>query len=311
MGKPRDKVGDAAIAKLASLQHGVVSIGQADDIVGESVRKSRLWTGAWRSRTERVIVMPGAPRTWYQDLLTGVLHFGHDTVVAGASGASFWGLDGFRQEKITLLTSVEQPHDLDGYTVQRAKDLADWQRTVYRGVPVLKPGPLLFYLLHDVHPERAPRVLDEAFARNLITPARMHKVFDAMAKRGKKGTTTMRLLLQDRPFDYIPPASGVESRFLEITKGHFPDPRRQVDVGDDDEWIGRVDFVYDPVKVIAEINSVRYHRYLTQERADAERYERLERAGFLVVPCWDDDIFRHPSVVRANLREAFNRRRVA
>ena len=53
----------------------------------------------------------------------------------------------------------------------------------------------------------------------------------------------MRLLLKVTPIDFTPTATNLEARFLSIIEdGGFPTPLKQVDSGNRDAWIGRVDF---------------------------------------------------------------------
>ena len=69
---------------------------------------------------------------------------------------------------------------------------------------------------------------------------------------------------------------------------------RQVDVGDEDGWIGRVDFADRRLKVVVEIQSDRFHSSLSDRRRDAERLARLRAAGWLVVEITEEEIFHRP-----------------
>lgn len=92
----------------------------------------------------------------------------------------------------------------------------------------------------------------------------------------------MRKIRKQRPGEWAPPASNLESRLDQIMLPHGIRFRRQVDVGDEN-WSGRVDFLADDCPLIVEAMSERYHTSLTDRNADAERRARHERMGFVVV----------------------------
>jgi very-short-patch-repair endonuclease len=103
----------------------------------------------------------------------------------------------------------------------------------------------------------------------------------------------------------VPPASGLESRFAQIVAdfdlGRF---RCQVDLGDDEVWCGRVDFVGEEWPLVVEVQSELYHSSLTDREADARRRQRLQSAGFEVVEVWDTEVWHQRAVVVDRVRKA-------
>jgi len=81
----------------------------------------------------------------------------------------------------------------------------------------------------------------------------------------------------------------------------LPEPARQVDVGDNDGWIGRVDLAYTNRKLVVEIDSVLHHSTLVDRRADEVRDRRLRAAGWRVERITEDDL-AHPDVLARRLR---------
>lgn len=75
---------------------------------------------------------------------------------------------------------------------------------------------------------------------------------------------------------------------------------RQVNVGAED-WVGRVDFRDPDLPLVVEVNSERYHAALSDGRADAARYAKLRAAGFVVLVFTDDQVWRHPREVLAQV----------
>ncbi len=119
----------------------------------------------------------------------------------------------------------------------------------------------------------------------------------------------MRWLDEPRGPGYVPSASGLELRFEQVLARYGEPPmRRQVDSGDDEEWVGRVDYRDPDLPFIVEIQSEKYHLALVDQAADTVRLARLKAAGFAVLPIWDTDVWHRPAEVAAAVREA--RRRV-
>jgi len=141
-------------------------------------------------------------------------------------------------------------------------------------------------------------MVDTAWAMRLVSGSTLHAMFRDLAQRGRSGIGVMRQVLEGRGVDYVPPASGLESRFMQILQraGHTP-LRRQVDTGDDRSWIGRVDFRDPELPLVVEVQSERFHTSMTDRQLDAERIDRLDAAGFVVLEILEVEIWHHPRVV--------------
>src|SRR3546814_8576439 len=117
------------------------------------------------------------------------------------------------------------------------------------------------------------------------------------------GIRTMRQVLATRGLDYVPPASNLEARFEQILlqAGEAP-MRRQVDIGDGDRWIGRVDFRDADLPLIVEIQSERFHASLIDKQLDATHMERLRAAGFVVLEFTDQQVWHQRNQVLEEVR---------
>src|SRR5690606_25206503 len=126
---------------------------------------------------------------------------------------------------------------------------------VLDGVPTVTPARALFDVAGTQRRgaelewwvDRMARMVDSAWAMRLVSGRSLHAMFRELAQRGRPGIRVMRQVLEPRGLDYVPPASALESRVEQIlARAGEPPLRRQVDTGDGDRWIGRVDF-RDPV----------------------------------------------------------------
>jgi hypothetical protein len=87
----------------------------------------------------------------------------------------------------------------------------------------------------------------------------------------------------------------------------LPPPDLQVWVGDDDEVIGRVDFLWRRYRTIGEADGAFKYQTPARARAQLERDARLRAAGYEVVHFTWPEITRVPAQVVDSIRVAFNR----
>ena len=113
----------------------------------------------------------------------------------------------------------------------------------------------------------------------------------------------MRRLLAERSEGYVPPASELEARFRDlIREAGLPEPVRQLDAGDDEAWIGRVDVAFPPARLLIELDSHRHHSAKLDKEADEARDRKLGHAGWRVVRLRWDDLVARPDWVLSELR---------
>ena len=190
-------------------------------------------------------------------------------------------------------------------TLHEPRKFPDHHRVILRGMWVTTPDRTLFDLAATDHPRRVERALDTAWSKNLVSGRSLRRMLAELAKRGRTGITTMRLLLADRPDDWVPPASALESRFDHLRqRAGLPAMRRQVDLGGDHAWIGRVDFVNRELGLVVEVQSERFHASPTDRTFDAHRRRELEAAGFTVVFVWEHELWHQRDLVIRRLRQA-------
>lgn len=291
---------DGAMCDLAERQHGVLATWQAMQL---GLRRQELHRLRWVRPTPRVLVRPGAPRTDRQGLLIGVLDAGPGAAIASTSAAWLWGARGFRPRPMHVVRPAgasRRPSTLA--EVHEVHDLLPHHIKVVDAIPVVSPSRVVCELC-ATHPHRAARVLDDFWSDRLLDGRTFRRTVEELRDRGRTGSTLFRELDAERGPDYVPPASGLERRFMEICPWPM---RRQVDRGDE-EWCGRVDFVATDHRVVAEIQSERFHSSLVDKAADAARKARLEAAGITVVEIWDHEVWHTPGVAIERLRQARQR----
>jgi predicted transcriptional regulator of viral defense system len=297
---------DERMEALARQQHGLISLSQAGELGGtESAIRHRRRQGRLVEVSQGVFRLPGAGENEATAAMAAVLSGGPDAVLSHGSAAAWLGLPGFTVEPLTVSVRRHGRRRRPDVRYEQSLVLPAHHRRVIDLIPTTSMARTLFDLCGDreVRLGRAARALDTALARRMVTMPALWRVLDDLAERGRRGTVWMRTLLTERGGRYVPPESELEARFLAlVTRFGLPPPERQVDLGDADQWIGRVDFVWRNARLIVEVDGAGFHDGLIDRRRDAQRDEQLAAAGWTVLRFRWADITETPQEVVEELR---------
>lgn len=274
----------------------------------EAVRHLTV-SGQYEAAGPRVLRRVGSPATTKQRLLLAVLDAGPGAYLSNGPAVAWWGLPGFDLRNLHVtrprgITSTKATFAV----LHQVLDLRPEHVTVLDGVPVVRPERCFVDLCAMGHRHRAARMLDNAWSRGLLSGPSTRRVVGELAVQGREGIVLARAILDKRPDDYVPPATGFEARFDQILRqGGLAPMRRQVDTGGE-RWTGRVDFRAVDLPLIVECQSERYHASLSDRADDARRRAQLEADGFVVVEVWDVEVWHRPDEV---IQRVLAARRVA
>ncbi|HEU5301086.1 MAG TPA: DUF559 domain-containing protein [Acidimicrobiia bacterium] len=301
---------DERIAAHAARNHGlvtrptIVELGGTAKAIRHRIERHRLvvvQTGVYR--------IAGAPRSWHADVLALVLSAGEDACASHRTAAALFAIPGFGHRHLEIAVPRGRRPRLPRASVHHLGVLPEHHRRVVDGIPVTSVARTVFDLCGCVHPARAERALDHCLARRMVTIPSCWRVLYDLAERGRPGTAWMRVLLQARGEGYVAPASKLEQTMLTLIRdAGLPPPAREVDVGDADGWVGRVELVYREAKVLVEVDSRVHHTALADYERDRARDNRLVAEGFRVLRFTWDQISNHPKVVIDTLRRALGQR---
>jgi len=240
-----------------------------------------------------------------QRALAGVLDTRRDTALSRDSAVSLWGVPGFfllpadvahRRGTTPAHTRLARVHEMTRMPEEMVTELD--------GIPVVSASLALFQLTALHHPLRVARAIDSALALGICSPRSLRRVLDVMARSGRNGVTEFRRLIEERDEHYKPPESGKESRLQWILdRAGERRLRRQVDVGNEEEWLGRMDFTDEIDPFVLQVDSERYHGALIDTRKDERQTADLEAAGFVVRRVWDTDLWHRPDLVVQRVRD--------
>jgi hypothetical protein len=172
-----------------------------------------------------------------------------------------------------------------------------------RGITSTSVARTLFDLAGTLQPGRTERALDHCLVRNLVTVEAAWRMVHEMA--GRRGANLIRRLLEARGEGYVAPMSELERMFLEIVvAANLEMPERELNIGDADGWIGRVEFVYPRARLLIEIDGRLYHTALLDRQHDRDRDNRLMAAGWRVLRIDYEMLSQRPHEVAALVRAA-------
>jgi very-short-patch-repair endonuclease len=294
---------------IAERQHGLLTHAQARAL-GFSTKaiEHRRRRGRWRPVARGIYRVAGAPASAHQRALAAVLAAGPGAVLSHESAAALHRLPGFALEPLVVSVARHGRRGLAGVRLEQSLELPPGHCTVVDGIACTTVARTLFDLGGKRKSwSRVARAIDTALARKAVTMPALWRVLIDLAEHGRDGTVVFRTLLQERRGSYVAPESELEARFIKLVRSSgLPDPDRQVDLGDADGWIGRVDFLFRDARLVVEVDGAEFHDALTDRRRDDQRDARLERAGWRVARLRWSDVVDHPTAVVRSIRCALS-----
>lgn len=264
----------------------------------------RGWCERVATSTYRIA---GAPFTAYQEVLGLVWGRGPGAMASHRAAARLWGLPGYARARPELLVPHGSEQRSGAARVHVSRVLPAAHRAEVRGVPVTTAARTLFDLAGVDHLDRVEEALDQALVRKLCSLRQVNQVLFVLGRRGRAGTTGIRQLLADRGEGEVVPASVLERRFRRLVRasGEVPVPRFEVDLGAED-WIGRVDCVWQEQRLVVELDGRRWHDGRRALERDRARDNRLVGGGWRVLRFTWDDLKHRPADVMTTIRRALN-----
>ena len=237
-------IDDRPLRRLAATQRGLVTVTQAIGLGYDRPRRRRLIDGRrWERVTARVVRLVGAEQSPAQHCLLAILDAGGGAALSGASAAAWWNIPGNQLEPIHVARWRDRSataHRSDERHAPRL--LPDHHVVTLDGIPVQVPARALFDIAGTRRRgvelpwwvARMERMVDNAWSARLVSGTTMHAMLEDLAQRGRPGIRVMRAVLAKRGVDYVPPASNLEARVIQILEeGAVPPMRRQVNTGDE------------------------------------------------------------------------------
>ena len=288
-----------AVYALSAEQLGLVTRNQLRTHGVARDRVARLiMRGMLTPIQPKVFALAGSVYTPHRDLLAKILETGSDATASHSTAAWVWGISGYSKAPVHVVVSRQQRHHQHlSWTVHQFTGLPARHRRTLNAIPVTSPALTMLHLAQIVSAKRLAIAVDRAWSLRLLSGRDLELLDAEVAIQGRNGIVKLREVAEGRGDGWVPPESGLETRFMQLVHGlDHHGFRRQVTVGDG-TWNARVDFLHEPSNTVVEVQSERYHTALTDRDADETRKARLEGAGFTVVEVWDSELFTNPGIV--------------
>jgi hypothetical protein len=278
---------DGKLNEILSSQFGAVSREQGRSVkLNAHAMQRRVDSGALRWATDRVAVSTSAPDSFEQRTTVGLLDGGEGTALSSESALAYFGVSGFAAEPIHLSrTRTSNRDSLPNVVWHHPRYLPEHHVMRVNGLVVTTPARALADVANlGLHPKRLERAFDSAWAARLVNRPLLAQMATEWCERGRRGSAFMHEYLDSRPVDFVPAASNVARRFIQlVVDAGMPEPRSEVNVGDAVAWLGRVDCVDPEYPLVAEIDSERFHAAPIDAAGDEQREAGITRGGFTVV----------------------------
>jgi hypothetical protein len=294
---------DRAIAELASRQHGAFSREQAITLgANRGTFSRRIESGRWVRRHPGVFLIGGVPRSWPTELSAAVLARPGALVSHQAAGV----LHRMRYvPRGVVAISDDRPRwtGLAGVEVHRPRRLIRERTTVVDGFPVTDRASTIVDLAGVLGTGRLTRVLDDQLSSHLLDLPDMLCAFEQQARRGKKGIASLRALLEERAGGVAATRSELERQFRQLVLANVPVPATFEFLPPwRSDGVGRADCAFPTHRVLAEVDSRRWHLRDQDHEADLRRDQDALEHDWRTVRYSYRHVTEHPVSVVSSLR---------
>jgi very-short-patch-repair endonuclease len=293
---------DAAIARLATRQYGVISRAQLRALgLSDGGISARAARGALH-RTHHGVYAVGHTRLvprgrW----MAAALACGTDAVLSHAAAGALWELRA--SEALTIDVTVPGTGGRErrkGLRVHRARAL-EGHTTIKDGIPVTTPARTILDLAATLDGRPLERLLDRAENARLTDVASLDAL--ARARPGHRGARKLRATLEDHEPGSTLTKSELEERFLELCR-HAGLPQHKVNEGVQGL---EGDFVFKDHKVLVETDSRRHHKTRESFENDRRRDATHAAAGYQTLRFTHRQLTQEPAAVRRALEAVLQR----
>jgi len=295
------------VRRITAEQHGLIQRTQLSEMgMSAGSVEHAISAGRLERLSHRVLRLSGSARTSDQRAMAAALD-APGGALAIFSAAALLELQGYELDPFHVLT-CRRPHRGGPHlgVVHSSVRFSPADVMTVRGIPVTTPLRTICDLAGRVRFERLDLSFERLVSRRLLRVEQLHRHVASLPLRGgAKGTAALRRLVLTHDPLRPPTESNLERRFEKVLADAGDPPfERQVDLGDDDGWIGRVDFLDRELRLVVEVQSALFHSSRADKARDETRFARLHRAGWTVIEINELDIWYHPDRVITAVRTA-------
>jgi very-short-patch-repair endonuclease len=295
--RPHDRTAEQVIEEIASGAHGVATRCQ---LLGSGVTiaeiKQRLRTGGLLREHPGVYRVGHRAPSLEASYLAAVLACGKGAALMGAAAGHLLGLLSGPAPPPSVLTLTERR--IPGVATRRTRRIDPDDVTICRGIPVTTVARTLVDLAASLVREDLARACHEAGVRHGTTPAAVEAVL--ASRPNSPGAGNLRAILRGEVRVTL---STLERRFLaHLRASGLPLPVTNRPAGG-----RRVDCRWPEHRLTVELDGYRYHHSRHAWERDRRREREARARGDDFRRYTYGDVFEHPRLMLAELREFFSR----
>lgn len=290
--------GDAAVAALASAQHGLVTraqlrfCGLSEDAIRHRVKRGRLF------RLHRGVYQVGhLSSTELTPLAAALLAVGRHALLCGEAALWLWGIIEKRPKIIDVVVLRGGAQSRAGIRVRRGDALHRGEVREKRDLPTVSPVAALLDLADAGNADAVERALNEGRELKLITQRDMERM--VARSPGRAGLAIFSHLLEDQIDEDFSRREAERLMRKLIRSAGLPTPRRNVKAHGYE-----LDFYWPELALNVEADGVRWHSSRRRLNRDRERDGDLAARGIQVLRFTWDQLTKRPDWVVAKLAAA-------
>lgn len=273
-----DSVNDAALARQAARQRGLVTRAQARGLgLSDGAIDDRLRRGALHRVQRGVFLVGHAVPPPFSAELAAVLACGRGTLVARASALRLWGLPFASEEHdaVDVLIVGGKARTRPGLRARRCAALARQDATRRHGIPVTTAPRTVVDLAGDLSLPDLEELVNEVQVRRLASPAALRRALDRGGPRRGAGRLRAILAEPDRGIT----RSRAERRLRGILRSAgLPAPRTNARAAGYEH-----DMLWPEQRLIVEFDGFAAHGTRRAFERDRRRDALLQVAGYRIV----------------------------
>ena len=293
---------DWAIAEIANRQHGLIALGQLEDLdLDRKATHGRVEAGRLHRVHQGGYALGHMPLIVEARYMAAVLACGPQAVLSHRSAVDLWGLREDRRGRVDVTAPGRRGRGPRGIDAHRDGSLREADRSELKGIPCTTVARTLLDFAAVASLREIREVVGEAEVRRLLNQAEVRRLIKA--NRGRRGVARLRMLLDELHPQTKRTRSEMERRFLRMcTRAGLPPPEVNVwlDVGDGGKL--QPDFLWRDARLIMEADGRQFHGTRSAFVNDRRRERRLQLAEWRVSHCTWHEIQHEPNRLAATIR---------
>ena len=294
------------IAASATGQHGYITRRQATaDGATRAMLRSRVQSGNLEKVGVRTYTSPFVPKSALGQLQALMLDVGEPVWTCCSTAAALQSVDGFRlAPPFHLVTPMERNTRRNGHVIHRSNDLPLIDLVSVQGFASTSPTRTLIDLARSETSERLTAALDSVLRDGGSSEHFLHQRIAELRSSGRYGIPRLLDIIEGAELSRGG-HSWLERRFLELVgAAGLPRPSTQAVLSRARDRTIRVDCYFTGTPIVVELLGYRWHRTKQQLQHDAERSNRLQLDGYIVIQFTYSDVANRPTELLQVLREA-------